>query len=101
MAKEVYVGNISFSATEESLKEAFSAFGTVESVNIITDRETGRSRGFAFVKMSQDDEANAAINGMNGKELDGRPLKVNEAKQREFSGGGRRGGGGGRGRDRD
>jgi len=71
-------------------------FGTVQSVNIIEDRETGRSRGFAFVEMSSDEEAQNAISALNGKEIDGRSLTVNEAKERE-SGGGNRGGGGGRG----
>jgi cold-inducible RNA-binding protein len=94
MAKEVYVGNLSFSTNDEGLKEVFSQFGTVESVNIVNDRDTGRSRGFGFVKMSSDEEAKAAIAGLDGKEVDGRMLRVNEAKQREFSGAGRRGGGG-------
>jgi RNA recognition motif-containing protein len=95
MAKDVYVGNLSFSTDEERLREVFSAYGTVESVNIITDRDTGRPRGFAFVKMANDEEAEAAINGLNGKEVDERQLKVNEAKQREGSRGGDRRGGGG------
>lgn len=100
MGKEVYVGNLSFGTTEDTLKEAFAQFGTVESVNIITDHETGRNRGFAFVKMAQDEEAKAAIAGLEGKEIDGRTLKVNEARQREYAGGGggKRPGGGGGGR---
>jgi RNA recognition motif-containing protein len=96
MANEVYVGNLSFSTNEDRLREVFSQYGTVESANIINDRDTGRSRGFGFVKMSTAEEAKAAIAALEGKEVDGRQLKVNEAKQRESSGGGpRRGGGGG------
>lgn len=99
MATEVYVGNISFNTQEERLREVFSEFGTIESVKIITDRDTGRSKGFGFVTMSSDEEAKAAIAALDGKEVDGRPLRVNEARRRENSGGGggRRGGGGGGG----
>lgn len=85
MATEVYVGNISFNTGEERLREVFSEFGTIESVKVITDRDTGRSRGFAFVTMSSDEEAKAAIAALDGKEVDGRPLRVNEARRREDS----------------
>jgi RNA recognition motif-containing protein len=99
---KLYVGNISFNTTNQDLNELFGAFGTVQSSNIIEDRETGRSRGFGFVEMSSQAEGQAAIAEMNGKEVDGRTLKVNEAKPQadRNSGGGRgRGGydGGGRG----
>ncbi|MBN20207.1 MAG: RNA-binding protein [Bdellovibrionaceae bacterium] len=80
MGKKLYVGNIPFSATEDSLRDAFSSFGVVESSRIITDRDTGRSKGFGFIEMGTDEEAETAIQNMNGAELDGRPLKVNEAK---------------------
>lgn len=95
---KIYVGNLSYSTTEEQLRQAFEGFGEVVSVNIITDRDSGRPRGFAFLEMSGQDEAEAAISALNGKELDGRTLKVNEARQRESRGGrgGGRGGYGGR-----
>lgn len=83
MGKKLYVGNISFQTDENSLGEAFGAFGEVVSVKIITDRETGRSRGFAFVEMGSDEAAQEAISNMDGKDLDGRNLKVNEARERE------------------
>jgi RNA recognition motif-containing protein len=89
--KRIYVGNLSYTTTEENLQDAFAAFGSVKSASILTDRETGRSRGFGFVEMESDDEAEAAINGMNGADLDGRRLTVNEARPRNDSGG--RGGG--------
>ncbi len=94
----IYVGNLSFDATEDSLREMFEAFGEVTSANIITDRETGRARGFAFVEMSDDASGNSAIADLNGKEVNGRNLKVSEARPRENNrgGGGRGGGGGGR-----
>ena len=79
MSKKLYVGNLPFSATEDSLKEAFSEFGTVESVNIITDRYTGQSKGFGFIELSTKQEAIAAIGKMNNSEMDGRTLKVSEA----------------------
>jgi cold-inducible RNA-binding protein len=84
---KIYVGNLSFSTTEDSLRAKFEEFGQVEEVAIITDRDTGRSRGFGFVTMPSSDEANAAIEALNSVELDGRPLKVNEARPRRDSGG--------------
>ena len=100
MAKNLYVGNMSFSTTEETLRQAFSQYGTVTKVQLIMDRETGRPRGFAFVEMS--DGGDQAIAALNGAQLDGRTLTVNEAKPREDrprggGGGGYGGGGGGRG----
>src|SRR5882724_4790720 len=94
MGTKLYVGNLSFRTTSEELREAFSAVGTVESASVIEDRETGRSRGFAFVEMSTPEEAAAAIEQFNGKDFGGRNLTVNEAKPRADRGGG---GGGGRG----
>jgi cold-inducible RNA-binding protein len=92
----IYVGNLSFQATEEELANAFGAYGAVDKVSIITDRATGRSRGFAFVEMSDDAAARAAIDGLNGTELSGRVLTVNEARPKtERRGGGGGGGGGG------
>src|SRR6476469_4807013 len=98
MSMKLYVGNLSFQTTSEDLQQLFSQVGTVDSVNIIEDRETGRSRGFAFVEMSSSEEGNAAIQQFNGHDVGGRTLTVNEAKPREDRGGGGRGGfGGGRG----
>ena len=97
MGRKLYVGNLPYSATAESLREAFAASGTVDTVSLITDRDTGQSKGFAFVEMASDREAQAATEAMNGKMLDGRQIKVNEAKPREKSGGGNRGGFGGGG----
>lgn len=94
----IYAGNLAWEMTEEALKEAFAAFGEVESARIITDKLSGRSRGFGFVEMPNREEAEAAINALNGKDLKGRPLRVNEARARnDDSGdrGGNRGGGGG------
>jgi RNA recognition motif-containing protein len=91
---KLYVGNMSFDTTESDLRDAFAAYGEVQSVNIVTDRDTGRPRGFAFVEMGSDTEAQAAIDGLNGQDLQGRSLNVNVAKPRENRGGG---GGGGRG----
>ena len=88
----IYVGNLSFQATEDELRTAFAAFGQVTSVAIIKDQFTGKSRGFGFVEMANSTEAQAAIQALNGKEMDGRPLKVNEARPREE--GARRSGGG-------
>ena len=87
MATKLYVGNLSFRTTSEELKEAFSAAGTVESASVIEDRETGRSRGFAFVEMSTPEEAAAAIEQFNGKDFGGRNLTVNEARPRADRGG--------------
>ncbi len=106
MATKLYVGNLSFRTTSDELREAFSAAGTVESASVIEDRETGRSRGFAFVEMATPEEAAAAIEQFNGKDFGGRNLTVNEAKPRNDRGGGRGFGGGDRGgyrggRDRD
>jgi RNA recognition motif-containing protein len=104
MSNKLFVGNLSFNATENTLNDAFAAFGTVTETNLMMDRETGRPRGFGFITMSSAEEAQKAIEGMNGKEMDGRALTVNVAKPREErapggGGGGRReygGGGGGR-----
>lgn len=90
----IYVGNLPFTASEDEVREAFAAYGTVSSVAIIKDRETGQSRGFAFVEMPNGDEGTNAINAMNGKPLKGRALKVNEARPREEGGFGGGGGGG-------
>ena len=92
---KLYVGNISFNTTNQDLNDLFGAIGTVESTNIIEDRETGRSRGFGFVEMTNQADGETAIAELNGKEVDGRALKVNEAKPQENRSGG---GGGGRGR---
>ena len=94
MSTNLYVGNLAFQTTSEDLQELFAQAGTVESASVVEDRMTGRSRGFAFVEMSTPEEAAAAIEQMNGREVGGRALKVNEAKPRENRGGG---GGGGRG----
>ena len=80
---KIYVGNLSYSTSEEDIRTAFSQFGTVDSANLIMDRGTGRSKGFGFVEMNVDTEGQAAIDGLNGKELDGRSLNVNVAKPRE------------------
>jgi RNA-binding proteins (RRM domain) len=82
MAKNIYVGNISFKSTEEGLKALFAQYGDVDRVKIVKDRETGRSQGYGFVEMSDDDAATAAISSLNGKEFDGRALRVNEALPR-------------------
>jgi RNA recognition motif-containing protein len=89
---KLYVGNLSFSTMEDDLQQLFSQVGSVESVSMVTDRDTGRSRGFAFVEMSSKSEGEAAITKFNGSELDGRSLTVNEAKPRENRGGGFGGG---------
>ncbi len=95
---KIYVGNLRFSSTEESVRTVFAEYGTVDEVFIAADRETGRSRGFGFVTMNNDEEAKAAIEGANGLDLDGRTLNVNEARPKTHSGGGGgRGGGGGGG----
>ena len=104
VSKKIYVGNLSFDATEAEVRELFAQHGTVESVALITDRDTGRFRGFGFVEM-EESAANAAIKALDGKDMNGRALKVNEAKPREARGGGDRGGGfsdrGGRNNRRD
>ncbi len=95
MNKKLYVGGLPYSVTEDKLQEIFSAHGTVESARVITDRFTGRSRGFGFVEMSSEEEAQTAIDSLNGSDLDGRSLTVNEARPQENRGGGGGGGGGG------
>jgi RNA recognition motif-containing protein len=102
MSTKLFVGNLSYNVTENDLQDAFAAFGTVTEVNLMLDRVTNRPRGFAFVSMSSKEEADKAIQGMNGKQLDGRALTVNEARPREDrppgrAGGGYGGGGGGGG----
>jgi RNA recognition motif-containing protein len=97
MGRRLYVGNLSYNTTELGLREAFGQVGTVADAKIVMDRDTGRPRGFAFVEMSSDEEAQNAIQQLNGRELDGRALNVNEAQERGGGGGGRGGGGGGRG----
>ena len=96
--KNIFVGNLSFGATEDSVRSMFEAYGAVDRVSIVTDRETGRARGFGFVEMSVNAEAETAIAALNGRELDGRALNINEAKPKEDrggSGGGYRSNGGG------
>src|SRR6478672_2960361 len=95
MSTKLYVGNISFDTTNQDLIDRFSETGTVTSANIIEDRETGRSRGFGFVEMSSTADAQEAITALNGREVGGRALKVNEAKPQSNDRGGRGGGGGG------
>jgi RNA recognition motif-containing protein len=100
MGNKLYVGNLAYSVRDESLQQAFSQFGSVTSAKVMMDRDTGRSKGFGFVEMGSDPEAQAAINGMNGQNLEGRAIVVNEARPREerpggFGGGGGRSGGGG------
>src|SRR5688572_25956265 len=97
MGKKLYVGNLSYDVTSSDLEQLLSQHGTVQSAEVISDRDTGRSKGFGFVEMSSDDEAQAAIAALNGQEHDGRALTVNEAKPRESRGGGGFGGGGGGG----
>jgi RNA recognition motif-containing protein len=94
MAKKLFVGNLAWATNDGSLQTLFSTVGTVVSAQVITDRYTGKSRGFGFVEMSSDEEAEKAKNELNGKDLDGRQITVNEARERE-AGGGSRGGGGG------
>ena len=100
MGRKLYVGNLTYGVDSSQLEQMFAAYGTVQSAQVIVDRETGRSKGFGFVEMGTDQEAQAAIAALSGKEVDGRQLTVNEAKPREDRGGGRGyggGGGGGRG----
>ena len=94
--KKIYVGNLSFSTTEDQLRDLFGGHGTVQSASIVTDRYSGRSRGFGFIEMADDAQAQAAIEALNGADLEGRVLKVNEARPKTE----RRDGGGGGGRDR-
>jgi RNA recognition motif-containing protein len=97
VGNKLYVGNLAYSVRDDSLQQAFSQFGTVTSAKVMMDRDTGRSKGFGFVEMGSDAEAQAAINGMNGQALEGRAVVVNEARPREERPGGFGGGGGGRG----
>jgi RNA recognition motif-containing protein len=97
VGNKLYVGNLAYSVRDDSLLQAFSQFGTVTSAKVMMDRETGRSKGFGFVEMGSDPEAQAAINGMNGQPIDGRAVVVNEARPREERPGGFGGGGGSRG----
>ncbi|MEI6354291.1 MAG: RNA-binding protein [Methylococcus sp.] len=99
MAMKLYVGNLSYDVNNSELEQMFTPFGTVQSASIITDRETGRSKGFGFVEMGSDQEAQAAINDLHGKDIGGRSLTVNEARPREDRGGFKSGGGGGGRRD--
>lgn len=96
MGNKLYVGNLAYSVRDDSLQQAFSQFGSVTSAKVMMDRDTGRSKGFGFVEMGSDAEAQAAINGMNGQPLEGRAIVVNEARPREERPGGFGGGGGGR-----
>ena len=102
MGKRLYVGNLSYNVSNDQLEELFSQYGTVTFAQVVEDRDTGRSKGFAFVEMSSDAEAQAAINGLHNQPHDGRPLTVNEARPKEDRprGGGGGGGGGGYGRGR-
>ena len=95
MSNKLFVGNLSFDTTENDLQDLFEKFGPVTEVNLITDRMSGRSRGFAFVTMATDEGAQAAVSGLTNQSLHGREIKVNEARPREEGGGGGRGGGGG------
>jgi cold-inducible RNA-binding protein len=97
VGKRLYIGNLSYSVTSTSLEELFAQFGDVQSAQVVEDRDTGRSKGFGFVEMAEDNAASAAIEGLNEREHEGRPLVVNEARPRED----RRGGGGGGGGRRD
>jgi len=95
--KNIFVGNLSFGATEDTVRSLFEQYGTVERVSIVTDRDTGRAKGFGFVEMTGDAEAERAISSLNGQELDGRNLTINEARPKEDRGGGFGGGRGGNG----
>ena len=95
--KNIYVGNLPYHMTDHELRTLFEEFGTLQRASVIIDRETGRSRGFGFVEMENDSEGDTAIEALNGREIEGRALHVNEARPRERGGGGRRGGGGGGG----
>lgn len=93
--KNIFVGNLSFGTTEDAVRSIFETYGAVDRVNLVTDRDTGRARGFGFVEMSVSEEADRAIAGLNGRDLDGRALSVNEARPKEERGGGFRSNGGG------
>ena len=95
MGKKLYVGNLSYSTTSTDLEKMFAPFGKVDSATVVEDRDSGRSKGFGFVEMSSDAEAQAAMSALNGTQTEGRTLKVNEARPREERGGGGRGGRGG------
>src|SRR4051794_6459668 len=97
MGRKLYVGNLPYSANDSTLEQLFGAHGTVQSAQVIMDRDTGRSKGFGFVEMGSDQEAQAAIAALNGQQVEGRTLTVNEARPKTEGGGGRGGGGGGRG----
>jgi cold-inducible RNA-binding protein len=98
--KNIFVGNLNFAATDSSVRAMFEEYGTVDRVNLVTDRDTGRSRGFAFVEMSNTEEADRAISGLNGRDFEGRALNINEARPKTQGGDGGRGNGGGFGRQR-
>ena len=91
--KNIFVGNLNFGTTEDSLRSLFQSYGSVDRVNIVTDRDSGQPRGFAFIEMSVDSDGDKAINALNGSDLDGRSLNVNEARPKTSGGGGRDGGG--------
>ena len=103
MAKKLFVGGLSWDTTDDGLRQAFASYGEITEAKVITDRDTGRSRGFGFVTFDQDEDAKTAISKMNGMNLDGKTIKVNEAQQKSARGGGRSGGGfgGGRGSGRN
>ncbi len=88
LSKKIYIGNLPFSVTEQELRDLFGRHGSIDSVNVITDRETGRARGFAFVEMSEESAASDAIRALDGSEMGGRPLRVNEAQDKRGGGGG-------------
>lgn len=98
---KLYVGNLPYNVTEDDIRKAFAEFGTVDSVNIVTDKYTGKSKGFAFVEMNSKEESRAAVAGVNGKQIGGRTVRVDEARPRPERGGGDRGGRGGYGRRGD
>jgi len=98
--KNIFVGNLSFNTNEDELRQIFEGYGQVERVSILTDRETGRSRGFGFVEMNSDEDGEKAITALNGSQVGGRTINVNEARPKSDRGGGGFGGGGGGGRDR-
>ena len=98
--KNIFVGNLSFGSTEQTIRSLFEAYGTVDRVSIVTDRDSGQPRGFGFVEMSNDAEGDRAISGLNGTDLDGRSLNVNEARPKSEGGRSHGGGGGGGGRQK-